>query len=137
MRAIGLRYAAHHSARVPVVIAARVGRSFELFRPRQQWQMEAFFEGRNLTVEKAGVLVYYVVAVLAVAGVIVLRRRKGPWAILLAPLALVVFVSIIGYGFTRFRVGAEPALIVLAALALDAAVDRRRPPLRPASGIIR
>ena len=108
------------------MIAARIGRSFELFRPAQQWTMEAAFEGRSLTVEKIGVLVYYVVALLAIAGAVILRRRHGPWLVLLAPLALVLFVSITAYGFTRFRVGAEPALIVLAAVTLDALLARWR-----------
>jgi hypothetical protein len=136
MRDIGLRYARDHAGRLPVVLAARLGRSFELFRPRQQWGMEAFFEGRSLKVDEAGVLVYYVVAALAIAGATVLRRRHGPWAVMLAPLALVVFASIIGYGFTRFRVVAEPALVLLAAVALDAAVDRWRPSLWRPTAII-
>jgi hypothetical protein len=124
LRTVGLRYAQHHATRLPAVIVARVGRSFEVFNPEQQWAMEAFFEGRNEKVEKAGVFVYYAVELLAIAGAVLLRRRRGPYAILLSPLVLVVFVSVTGYGFTRFRVGAEPALIVLAAVAIDAVVDR-------------
>jgi hypothetical protein len=124
LRDVGLRYARGHAARLPTVIAARIGRSFELFNPQQQWAMEAFFEGRNEKVEEAGVLVYYVVALLAAAGAVLLYRRCGPFGILLSPLVLVLFVSVTGYGFTRFRVGAEPALIVLAAVAVDALIDR-------------
>jgi hypothetical protein len=124
MRDIGLRYARDHAGRLPVVIAARLGRSFELFRPQQQWAMEAFYEGRSLKVEEAGVLVYYVVALLAIGGAVTLRRRRGPWGVLLAPVVLVVFVSVTAYGFTRFRVVAEPCLIVLAAVAIDALVRR-------------
>ncbi|MFZ1995417.1 MAG: hypothetical protein WAU75_14995, partial [Solirubrobacteraceae bacterium] len=125
LRDVGLRYARDHAGRLPVVIAARIGRSFELFLPQQQWAMEAFFEGRSQKVEEAGVLVYYVVALLAIAGTVLLWRRRGPWRILLSPLVLVVFVSVTGYGFTRFRVGAEPALIVLAAVTLDTIAQRR------------
>jgi hypothetical protein len=126
LRDQGLRYARDHAGRLPVVVAARLGRSFELFRPGQQAHEEAFFEGRNLTVERAGVGMYYVLALLAIAGAVVLRRRRGPWLVLLAPVGLVIFVSVISYGFTRFRVGAEPAIVVLAAVALDALVARRR-----------
>src|SRR5205807_5771262 len=106
LRDTGLRYVRDHAGRLPVVIAARIGRSFELFRPSQQWTMEAVFEGRNGTMEKLGVFVYYIVGLLAIAGAVILRRRHGPWLLLLAPLALVLFVSITAYGFTRFRVGA-------------------------------
>jgi len=127
LRDRGLRYARDHAGRLPVVEAARLGRSFELFRPREQARQEAFFEGRNLRVEQAGVACYYALVLLAAYGVVVLRRRGGPWAVLLAPFALVVFVTLISYGFTRLRVAAEPALVVLAAVALDALVARRRP----------
>ena len=126
LRTAGLRYAIHHVGRLPVVIAARIGRSFELFRPSQEWGFESFFEGRDINVEKAGVFIYYVIALLAVGGTVLLVRRRGPWGILVSPLVLVIFVSVTGYGFTRFRVGAEPALIVLAAVALDAVIARRR-----------
>jgi 4-amino-4-deoxy-L-arabinose transferase-like glycosyltransferase len=125
LRDRGLSYARHHAGRLPVVVAARLGRSFELFRPREQARQEAFFEGRNLRVEQAGVACYYALVLLAAYGVVVLRRRDGPWLILLAPVALVVFVTVISYGFTRLRVAAEPALVVLAAVALDAVAARR------------
>jgi hypothetical protein len=125
LRDRGLSYARHHAGRVPVVEAARLGRSFELYRPREQARQEAFFEGRNLRVEQAGVACYYVLALLAVYGVVVLRRRDGPWAVLLAPVALVILVTLISYGFTRLRVAAEPAIVVLAAVALDALAARR------------
>jgi 4-amino-4-deoxy-L-arabinose transferase-like glycosyltransferase len=127
LRDVGLRYARRHSDRLPVVIAARIGRSFELFRPAQEWGFESFFEGRSVTVEEVGVFVYYAVALLGVAGTVLIVRRRGPWGILLAPLILVVFVSVTGYGFTRFRVGAEPALILLASVALEAVLARWRP----------
>ena len=64
-------------------------------------------------------------ALLAAYGVVVLRRRDGPWAVLLAPVALVILVTLISYGFTRLRVAAEPAIVVLAAVALDALAARR------------
>jgi 4-amino-4-deoxy-L-arabinose transferase-like glycosyltransferase len=125
LRDRGLRYARRHAGRVPVVEAARLGRSFELYRPREQARQEAFFEGRNLRVEQLGVACYYALALLAAYGVVVLRRRDGPWAVLLAPFALVILVTLISYGFTRLRVAAEPALVVLAAVAIDALAARR------------
>lgn len=125
LRNRGLDYARHHAGRLPVVEAARLGRSFELYRPREQARQEAFFEGRNLRVEQAGVACYYALVLLAAYGVVMLRRRDGPWAVLLAPVALVVFVTVISYGFTRLRVAAEPAVVVLAAVALDALAARR------------
>ena len=126
LRRVGLDYARDHAGRVPVVVAARLGRSFELFRVRQQATMEAFYEGRSLRVEQAGVAMYYALLALGAIGVAVLRRRGGPWPILVAPFALVVVVSVTAYGFTRFRVAAEPGLVVLAAVGLAAVIDRAR-----------
>src|SRR3954454_14961737 len=42
----GINYARDHSGRVPVVLGVRALRSWELYRPRQQWTIERFFEGR-------------------------------------------------------------------------------------------
>ncbi len=126
LRRDGLRYAGDHLSRLPAVFAARLGRSFELFRPAQGWVIERFFEGRDETVDQIGVYVWWVVAPLALLGAALLRRRGGPWGLLLAPLGMVAFVSVTAYGITRFRVAAEPAIIVLAAIALEATALRGR-----------
>ena len=69
---------------------------------------------------------YYVLVALAIAGVVALRRRGGPWALLVAPLASVAFVSLTAYGFTRFRMAAEPELVVLAAVGAERLLAARR-----------
>jgi 4-amino-4-deoxy-L-arabinose transferase-like glycosyltransferase len=123
-RDIGLRYARSHAGRLPVVVAARLGRSFELYRPNQNAHMESFYEGRNLVLAQAGTAAFYALVVLAAIGAVALRRRGGPWLVLLAPAALVVITTVISYGFTRFRVAAEPGLVVLAAVGLLALAQR-------------
>jgi hypothetical protein len=125
-RDIGLRYAREHAGRLPVVLAARLGRSFELYRPRQNAYMEAFYEGRDLTLAQIGTAMFYVLALLAAVGAVALRRRGAAWAVLAAPIALVALTTLISYGFTRFRVAAEPGLVVLAAAGGAAAVGRLR-----------
>jgi 4-amino-4-deoxy-L-arabinose transferase-like glycosyltransferase len=120
----GIDYARDHAGRLPVVMTVRVLRSWELYRPRQQWTIERFFEGRDLRVEQIGVAMYYVLALLAIAGAVLLRRRGQPLRIVLSPFALVVLVSLGAYGFTRFRIAAEPAIVVLASVTLAAAADR-------------
>ena len=120
----GIDYARDHAGRLPVVMTVRVLRSWELYRPRQQWTIERFFEGRDLRVEQIGVAMYYLLALLAIAGAVLLRRRDQPLRIVLSPFALVVLVSLGAYGFTRFRIAAEPAIVVLASVTLAAAADR-------------
>jgi hypothetical protein len=133
LRGLGLRYAREHASRLPVVELARLGRSFELFRPRQNADMEAFYEGRNRRLAQAGTLMYYVLALLAIVGAVALHRRRGPWWVLVAPVVLVAVTTLISYGFTRFRVAAEPGIVVLAAVGLGAAWTRRQRPTGGAS----
>src|SRR5436190_3114993 len=128
----GIDYARDHAGRLPVVLTVRVLRSWELYRPRQQWTIERFFEGRDLRVEQIGVAMYYALVVLGIWGAVLLRRRGQPLRILLAPFVLVVLVSLGAYGFTRFRIAAEPALVVLAAVSLVALWERVRPAPRAA-----
>ena len=124
----GLDYARDHRGRLPVVLAARVLRTWDLFRPREQARYETL-EGRRVRVEEAGVAVYYVLALAAIAGAVLLwRRRRELLVVLLAPAVLVTLSSAAGYGVTRFRMAAEIGIVVLAAVAGDAAVRRREAP---------
>jgi 4-amino-4-deoxy-L-arabinose transferase-like glycosyltransferase len=121
----GFDYARAHEGRLPLIAAIRLGRVWDLYRPLQQVQYE-FLEGRSRWGSRAGLVFYYPTLLLAIAGAVLLRRRRFPvWPFA----AFFLTVSIIGvtvYGITRFRIAAEPALIVLAAVALDAALTRRR-----------
>jgi 4-amino-4-deoxy-L-arabinose transferase-like glycosyltransferase len=126
----GLDYARDHAGRVPVVVAARVGRVWDFFRPVEH-QNYGYFEGRSRVAGKIGLGFYYPLLALAIVGAIVLRRRRdAPLYPLLALPLLVTVTAALVYGFTRFRFAAEPALVVLAAVALDAVLRRRgrRPP---------
>ncbi len=133
LRRDGLRYAREHADRLPVVLAARLGRTFELYRPKQNARLMRFFEGRNLRVAQATVPWLYALFALAVYGAVLLRRRgsRAAW-VLVAPLLLVGFVTLTAYGWSRFRVAAEPGLIVLAAVALVELARRARGAARPA-----
>ena len=55
-----------------------------------------------------------------------LRRRRETLLVLLAPAAMVTIMSFLGYGITRFRMAAEISIVVLAAVALVALVERAR-----------
>jgi 4-amino-4-deoxy-L-arabinose transferase-like glycosyltransferase len=126
LRDTGLTYAHDHAGRLPAVAAVRLLRSFDFWSPVEATRLEAGIGDRDLNVYRAGVAVYYLLLPLAVAGAVMLRRRGEPLGILLAPFALVVVVSIFGYGTPRFRVPAEIPLVVLAAVALAAIGPSRR-----------
>jgi hypothetical protein len=124
LRRRGIDYARDHAGRAPAVVAVRLLRTFDLWAPRGATRLEAQIGDRDLAVYRAGVLVYYLLAPLALAGVVLLRRRRRPVALLVCPLAVAVAVTVLGYGTPRFRAPAEIPLVVLASVALVAGAGR-------------
>lgn len=130
----GLRYIRHHLDRVPVVVAARVGRVWSVYRPAQGPHLDVI-EGRNLRVSQAGLAAYWLLVPFAVAGVVILARRRSLALLpLLAPVAMVTLTAITTYGTTRFRAGAEVSIVVLATVAVDASVTALRHGRREPAG---
>ena len=135
LRGQALRYARDHAGRLPAVASVRLLRTWELWDPRDHADIEAFFADRNKSVNRWAQLSFYVIALLAIAGVVVLRRRGEPLRLLLALPLLVSVVVVLSYGATRFRAAAEVALVVLAAVAVHAlARSRLGPALRSRAG---
>jgi len=127
LRRRGLDYARNHLGRVPVVIAARILRPWGVFRPGEQIAQRVSGEGQRRRVDWIGLACFWALVPLAIAGAALLRGRGQPLFILLAPFVLVVLVSATGYGVLRFRTPADPVVIALAAVALDALLRRWRP----------
>lgn len=131
-RAEALRYIADNLTRFPAVLGARLGRTWSVFRPLDALTINQT-EGRPQWVSGLGLAFYYPLLLLAVGGVVALvRAGKSIWP-LLVPAIVVTLGMIPAYGRQRFRVPAEPSLVVLAAVALVAiagwmikrAADRR------------
>lgn len=119
----GFDYARDHIGRLPVVMAVRFLRVWDLYRPLQQAKYE-FFEGRSRWASRAGLVFLYPLLALAVVGAVALRRRGRPLWPLLAFVVMVSLTAVLIYGVTRFRVAAEPSLIVLGAVGLEAVSGR-------------
>jgi hypothetical protein len=103
-----ISFARHHVTRVPLVAAVRTLRTFNLFQPLRQGNREP----RRKWVDIVGLALYFPLLVVAVLGALGLGARR--W-ILLAPVWMVLIVSITGWGIGRFRVAADVSIIVLAA----------------------
>jgi 4-amino-4-deoxy-L-arabinose transferase-like glycosyltransferase len=123
-RSEGLEYASGHAGRLPVVLVVRVLRTWDLYQPRR---MVRFAEGRWIRADQAGTVVYFLLLPFAFAGGWLLRSRRDDLLLLLAPVALVLLLSLIGYGIPRFRAPAEITIVVLAAVALTHLLERRWP----------
>ena len=119
-----LDYMNDHKGRVPVVMLARIGRTWSVFRPGDMITFNVN-EDREEWVTRLGLVAYYPVLILAIAGAVVLwrrRRRAALWILCVPAISVTVGVAV-SYGQTRFRAAAEPSLAILAAVAAVAAVE--------------
>src|SRR5262249_13604060 len=87
--------------------------------PLKQMEFESL-EGRPLAWQERGTTMYYILVPFAVAGAIVLRRRRRFLWPLAATAVTVTIVAAATYGHQRFRIAAQPAILALGAVALDA-----------------
>jgi 4-amino-4-deoxy-L-arabinose transferase-like glycosyltransferase len=122
-----LTYMGDHLDRVPVVVAARLGRTWGLYAPLRQLDFDVFAEARPLPAARVGLGMYYLTAAASVAGIVALRRRGVPSFPLTAWLVNVAITVVVFYGSTRFRAPAEPFLVVLAAVGVDSLLSAWRP----------
>jgi hypothetical protein len=120
-------YIGDHAGRVPVVMAARVGRVLKVYGVGQEIDYDDWLHDQDRWVVYAGLASWYVVAGLGVAGAVVLRRRREvPVFPLLVVPAVVLMAVAIMFAQTRYRAPAEPAVVILAAAAIDAVMPRRQ-----------
>jgi 4-amino-4-deoxy-L-arabinose transferase-like glycosyltransferase len=119
----GLDYAREHLGRLPVVVGARVLRTWDFFQPAYSIGRQSRDELRNRSWHKAGLAAYYLLLPAAVAGAVLLRRRRVPLLPLAAIIVMVTLSSATGSGTQRFRFAAEIPLIVLAAVSITALVS--------------
>jgi 4-amino-4-deoxy-L-arabinose transferase-like glycosyltransferase len=118
-RTRALHYMRTHLRRLPLVVAARIGRTWSLYRPLDMVSFNKG-EGRESWVTRLGLLVYYPTLLFAIAGSIAMwrrRARRALWVLLVPAIAVTVGVAAT-YGQTRFRAAAEPSLAILAAVGV-------------------
>jgi 4-amino-4-deoxy-L-arabinose transferase-like glycosyltransferase len=120
-------YMRTHLRRVPIVIAARVGRTWSVYRPLDMVGFNKG-EGREAWVTRLGLVAYYPTLIAAVGGAVVMlkrRARRALW-VLSVPAVAATIGAAATYGQTRFRAAAEPSLAILAAVGLVALVNIMR-----------
>lgn len=124
----GLDYIWDHRDRVPIVVAARVGRMWGLFRPAQQTQIDGLVEQRGgLLMARIDLILFYELVAVAVVGLVILRRRGRPIWPLLSMAILTTAVAALAVPVTRYRMPVELCLAILAGVVVDVILEWRRP----------
>jgi peptidoglycan/LPS O-acetylase OafA/YrhL len=127
-RQIGLDYVREHQDRLRTVVEFRLLRGWGLFAPDQMvWLNQG--EGRTPWASWTGYVQWWLLIVPAIVGGVLLRRRGVPLWPLASTAVIVTVTLVVFYGIVRFRIAADVAAVVLAAVAIDAFVvwlaDRR------------
>ena len=119
----GVRYAETHLSSVPMVMAIRVAREWEIYRPAQdaKWDTD---DGRPTWGNLAALAVFYLMVPFAVGGLVVLRRS----GVTLLPMTALVLEAVIAaaatVGLVRFRTPADLVMAVTAGISLNALARR-------------
>ncbi len=127
-RRLAVTYAREHPGRLPLVVAARIGRMVDVVGVPDMVHGDEG-EERPVWATWVGVVCFWLLAIAAVFGFVRLRP-PARW-VLLVPVAGVVITTVAFYGAHRIRAPAEPVLVVAAATAVADVVSRwwaRRPP---------
>jgi len=120
-------YLKDHKSRIPIVMAARVGRVFDVYRPFQNVEFNQFFERRGDVTSWAILIAYWSLAPFAIGGLVVLRKRRTPIFPFVAILVATTFTVAMSFGITRYRAPVDAIIPVLAAIGIAALWRRARP----------
>ena len=128
-RRMAARYAVDHVGRVPMVVAARIGRMVDVVGVPDMVNGDVG-EERPAWASWTGVACFWVLAVLAAFGFARLRP-PARW-VLLAPVVSVLVTAIAFYGAHRIRAPAEPVIVVAAGITAGGLASRWARARRPA-----
>lgn len=121
----GLEYARSRPGRAAAVAGVRLLRIWGAWDPDGQMKWETF-EGRSLRWQTIGHRTYAAFLLLAAVGTAAsIRERRRLWP-LGAVVVLVSMTAVLSYGNQRFRIAAEPAIVVLAAVGAVTVLRRLR-----------
>jgi hypothetical protein len=127
-----IEYMRDHADRVPVVMAARIGRMWNVFKPGQTTTLDWMVEGRGRAPSWIGLFAFYALIPFSIYGFVRLVRRRITILPLLASPIILTIATALTFGVTRYRAPAEVSIVVTAAIGVVALVQRVRRPARSA-----
>lgn len=122
---MGLNYVFENPLGFVAVMPLRVLRGWELWDPLGNVRFGTSW-GRPVWAGRTALAVYYPVLAAAIAGAVMARRRWRDLAPLYAIPAYVTLLFAFVTGEMRYRAAVEPVLVIFAAFALVAGIDRRK-----------
>jgi 4-amino-4-deoxy-L-arabinose transferase-like glycosyltransferase len=132
----GLDYIKNHKTRYPIVSAARVARMWDIWTPHrinQGIRFDGLLEGRGMWQTQLATDQYFLLLPFAIAGIVILRRRRQAILPFVAIAATITFTAATTFGITRYRAPVDAMMPVLAGVAFFAAVDAWKRSLQPAA----
>jgi 4-amino-4-deoxy-L-arabinose transferase-like glycosyltransferase len=117
---IGTKYAERHLRDLPGVVLAREGRLWGVYGSGSELQFDLGQDGAGVSsFQVAGQYLNWILIPLAIVGGVVLyRRRRFDFVIVLAPIVATALNAALTFGSTRYRALAEPSIALLAAIGI-------------------
>lgn len=120
-----LRYYSHHKSQVPLVVAARIGRMFGVYKTKQQNFADRYVDMRgSYDLVRASQFSFWLLGLLSIPGLVLWRRRGIAIYPLVAIGVIAVVVEALTFGNTRYRVGIDLCAVLLAATTIDWVIGR-------------
>lgn len=117
-REAGFAFMREHRNELAKVSAVRLARTWGLYRPGR-WGGHGPPEGRLPAWSRIAMPIgLALLLVAAIGGGVLARRSPASLALLGVPVLLVCLTTILAYGNPRFRLAAEPSVLVLASVAM-------------------
>jgi hypothetical protein len=117
---VGTRFAKRHLRDLPGVVLAREGRLWGFYASGSELQFDLGQDGAGVeSFQVAGQYLNWILVPLAIfGGVVLYRRRRFHFLIVLAPIVATALNAALTFGSTRYRALAEPSIALLAAIAI-------------------
>ncbi|MBV9919469.1 MAG: glycosyltransferase family 39 protein [Pseudonocardia sp.] len=117
-------YMKAHKGRLPVVVAARIGRLWQVYRVRQGITLDATLERRGRPAAVLGLWGSWVAMALAAVGIWARRRDALSWVLIGSVVVSGTASAAITFGITRYRVAADVGLALFAGIGAAWLLDR-------------
>lgn len=118
-----IAYMKDHAGRIPMVVLAREGRIWGVYRISQQAGLDHYYEDRgSLNLVRWQQRSWWILGLLSLPGLYFWKRRGRVLYPLTVQVGITAFITAITFGNTRYRAGVEVVVVLLATATIDQVV---------------